>query len=212
MPKIFAYLGKHTLGDFLMEALFIAAVRERFNDAELFVYYVDNRPYKADIVSCIWNARAILRMPPGGDVLPIELFDAQARSSVVNIPEISVTGVVDADIIITGNAFLEPMLNTLALPTLRIPEKRVGASDQALIELGLDPTRWIATVYWKEAGYEHRGPNPVREIADPGPYIAAIRHIVEDLGGQVVRLGHPTDIVLPQLSGFIDLAKVKDSH
>ena len=98
------------------------------------------------------------------------------------------------------------------MPTLRIPEKKFASSDQALIDLGLDPSRWIATVYWKEPGYEFRRFNPVREIVDPAPYIAVIRHIVEELGGQVVRIGHPTDIVIPELPGFIDLAKVENSH
>ena len=64
----------------------------------------------------------------------------------------------------------------------------------------------------KEPGYRYRGSFPAREVSDPAPYIAAIRHIIEVLGGQVVRLGHKTATVLPEMPGLLDLAKVDNSH
>ncbi len=213
MFKIFTYLGKHTVGEFAADALWACTVRELFDEAELYVYYVNNRPHKKDLVSCIWNANSILEAPPSGNEhLPIELFDTQSRNTVFNNVALERSGALDADIILTGKVFSDAGLNSFDLPALRVPDSRIDASDQALLDLGLDPTKWIATVYWKSPGYAFRGANHVRDIADPGPYLAAIRHIVENLGGQVVRIGHPTDLVLPDLPGVVDLSKNENSH
>ena len=212
MTKIFAYLGKHTLGDFLTEALYVCAVRELFDAAELTVCYVDNRPHKADIVNCIWNAKTVIKKEFVEGLLPVQAFEAQARNLLDLDPELRASGGLDADLILTGAMFQEAYLNGLPLPALRYPEHKTEIGDQALIDLGLEPDRWIATVYWKEPGYRYRGSMPVREISDATPYIGAIRHIIENLGGQVVRIGHRTDMVLPEIPGLVDLAKVDNSH
>jgi putative glycosyltransferase (TIGR04372 family) len=85
------------------------------------------------------------------------------------------------------------------------------AAKPYLQNLGLDPTKWFAVVYWKEPGYHWRKPNATRTIFDAGPYLDAIAHIVA-IGGQVVRIGHPTSTVIPQLPGVVDLAKIPDSE
>ena len=118
MTKIFAYLGKHTLGDFLTEALYVCAVRELFDAAELTVCYVDNRPHKADIVNCIWNAKTVIKKEFVEGLLPVQAFEAQARNLLDLDPELRASGGLDADLILTGAMFQEAYLNGLPLPAL----------------------------------------------------------------------------------------------
>lgn len=96
----------------------------------------------------------------------------------------------------------EGALNSIPLTTLRLPPEQSDESRNALLALGIDPSKWIACIYWKEKGYPFRWEDSKRIIYDPAPYIAAIRHIIENLGGQVVRLGHPTDVEIPPFPGF----------
>ena len=212
MPyRIFSYISPRALGDVVLLSLFASSVAELFDDSELVIYYRDDRPYKAGIVSCIRNAKRVLKPASAGGTLPIELFDmAGWRPSVadeLNAPEIR-----GPNLILSQTVFQEGMLNSIPLATLAPPPEKIDPSDSALMELGLDPERWVATIYWEEPGYGFRPLEPWREIADPEPYIAVIRHIIENLGGQVVRLGHPSPTALPKMKGLIDLAHVPDSE
>lgn len=209
MPfRIFAYLSPRALGDSIVFAWFTSSVAEMFDDSELVVYYRDDRPYKAGIVACIRNAKRVLNPTNAAGMLPIEVFDTASGGP--NVPE-DLRSVRRADLILTHTMFTEGMLNSIPLTTLAPPPETIGSSNQLLMGLGLDPGRWIATVYWKEAGYKFRPDEPWRS-PDPAPYIATIRHIIEDLGGQVVRLGHATPTQLPKLKGLIDLTQVPNSH
>lgn len=75
------------------------------------------------------------------------------------------------------------------------------------MDLGLDPTRWFVTLHYREPGYEGRRPDPLREL-DPGQAITVTRHVIENLGGQVVRIGHPGMTLFPDLPGFVDISAV----
>ena len=212
MPyRIFSYISPRALGDVALFALFTSSVAELFDECELILYYRDDRPYKAGIVSCIRNAKRVLKPTSETAILPIELFDAAGWSP--RVPEaLSTPDIRSPDLILSQTVFKEGMLNSIPLATLAPPPEEIDRSDAALIELGLDPERWVATIYWKEPAYGFRPPEPWREIADPEPYFAVIRHIIEDLGGQVVRLGHPSPTVPPKMKGLIDLAHVPNSE
>lgn len=211
--KIFAHLSARALGDFAAYALLASSIRELFDDAELYVYYHNDRPYKKAIVSCIRNAKMIFPVPGGaGTILPIEYFDLHDGRLRLNGGPLDDEGVGRAGLILSGSMLNEAMLNSIPVTTLCPPPHTIGPSNDALVAHGLDPSKWIAAVYWKEKDYPFRGNNEVRMIYDPGPYIAVIRHIIENLGGQVVRLGHPTSTELPQLPGVVDLAKVEGSE
>lgn len=211
MPiRIFSYLSPRALGDTIMFALFTSSIAEMFDDSELVVYYRDDRPYKAGIVSCIRNAKRVLNTFKPTAMLPVELFDVAGWAPEV-APELQTVQIRGPNLILTQTMFSEGMLNSIPLATLAPPQRLIAPSNQSLIELGLDPARWIATVYWKEAAYKFRPDEPWRS-PDSAPYIATIRHIIEDLGGQVVKLGHPTPLALPKIKGLIDLAQVPNSH
>jgi putative glycosyltransferase (TIGR04372 family) len=213
MPyRIFAYLSPRALGDFVLLSMFASSVAELFDDSELTIYYRDDRPYKPMIASCIRNAKRVLTPSDTMPMLPVELFDPLSGAPKMP-PDLATLDIRSPDLFLTQSVFREGMLTSLPLMPLAPPPETIDSSDKALMELGLDPERWIATVYWREPGYGFRPkPKPGRDIANPEPYIAAIRHIVENLGGQVVRLGHETSTELPKLNGLIDLAKVPNTE
>ena len=211
--KIFAHLSARTLGDFAAYALLASSIRELFDDAALYVYFHNDRPYKKAIASCIHNATRVFPVPAtSNSTLPIEFFDYMYGRHRLPGSPLEEEPVSDADLILSGRMLTDAMLYSIPITTLRPPSYIAGSSNDALVALGLDPSKWIATVYWKEKGYPFRRDNPLRMIDDPAPYIAAIRHIIENLGGQVVRLGHPSPTELPKLPGLIDLAKVEASE
>ncbi len=213
MPyRIFAYISPRALGDTVLLSMFASSVVELFDDGELVVYYRDDRPYKSMIVSCIRNAKLVLKPSDAMPTLPVELFD-WASGGLKMPPGLDTPDVRSPNLILSQTVFREGMLTSLPLMPLAPPPETIDSSDQGLIDLGLDPERWIATVYWKEPGYSFRPkPKPGRDITNPEPYIAAVRHIVENLGGQVVRLGHATSTELPKMPGLVDLAKVPNSE
>ena len=209
--RIFAYISPRALGDVVLFSWFVSSVADMFDDSDLTVYFRDDRPYKAGIVNCIRNAKRILKAENAAATLPIELFDIAGWAPRVpdSLETIDIRG---ANLILSQTCFKEGMLNSIPLNALSPPPEIIDPGRDALLRLGLDPERWVATVYWKEPNYEFRPPEPWREIANPEPYVAAIRHIIENLGGQVVRLGHDSPTELPQLKGLVDLAKVPNSE
>jgi len=212
MFTIFAYLSPRTLGDFVTYATVASSIKEQFDNSRLFIYYRPDRPYKEPIVSCIQNAAGVIPAPPESTGIPLDYFDRHHGRPTHNIPYWEKNQLHLTELVLTGEMMNELMLNVIRPVPLRPPTDKIAASDQQLVDLGLDPTRWFATIYWKEDGYAFRRFNHVRTISDPAPYLAAIHHIVENLGGQVVRLGHATPTQIPPLKGVVDLAKVENSE
>ncbi len=212
MPyRIFSYISPRALGDVILLCLFTTSVADLFDDADLTVYYRDDRPYKSHVVNCIRNAKRVLRAESESPGLPIETFDGAGWAPKVPAA-LNTEDIRKVNLVLSQTMFSEGMLNAIPLAVMAPPEDTHETSDNALMELGLDPGKWVATVYWKEPGYTFRPNESGREIADPEPYIAAIRHIVENLGGQVVRMGHASPTKLPKLKGLIDLAHVPNSE
>lgn len=209
MFRIFVHLSPRALGDFVGYAQLAASVRELFDDAALYIHFVDDRPYKQNIIRCIPNAAMAFTSVDG---IKVDYFDCHFRRPTHGIKFWEENKLHDTDLFLSGHMMHELMLNSLPQKRLRPHPKSISINDYKLIAYGLDPSRWYACVYWKEDGYEFRGFNPVRTITNPEPYIATIRHIIENLGGQVVRLGHPTETVIPKMRGFVDLAKVSGSE
>lgn len=213
MFRIFANLASVAVGEFIGHAVLVSSIKELFDDCELYVYYRQDRPYKEPIASCIQNAKLIYPVAYNGPGLPIDYFH-NAKGRLVHLNQVlEGNQVYKSDLILSGNVMLDDaMLNAIPITTLRPPESTFAARRDELVALGLDPKRWVACVYWKEADYKYRGHNPFRIIYDPAPYIEVIRHIIEDLGGQVVRLGHATPTQVPTMEGLVDLAKIPHSE
>jgi putative glycosyltransferase (TIGR04372 family) len=143
---------------------------------------------------------------------PLEYFDVYAGAEIFDDPGAVEMGIHRSSLVLAGHALRSCALPSFPwVPKLRVPDQVRARSVDHLQALGLDPDRWFACFYWREPGYMGREPLPLRDILDPSPYLAAIDHVIDTLGGQVVRLGHPTPTTLRNHPSIIDLAKIEDS-
>lgn len=210
--KIFVSLSARALGDFIAYATLASSIREMFDTAQLYIYFRGDRPYKQHIVSCIRNLESVISVPEKSGGIPVDFFDAHQGRPSHQIEFWEKNGLYNTDLIIAGHMLNEAMLNAIPATTLAPSPQTMQSSDEALMARGLDPNKWFACVYWKEDGYAYRPFNNIRTIFDPAPYVGVIRYIIESMGGQVVRLGHPTPTEVPPMPGFVDLAKVEGSE
>ena len=200
---IVALMLATALGDFIEYNLFAASFKRQYRNAKLIAYYRRDRPFKDAIIEMnpeideIWvksgrdtvHAEHFNVSPGGGD--PVA-SDALARY---------------VDVILTPSMMDRTRLPTLpSLARFRIPDGRVDDLEQMLVDGGLDPARWFCVLHYREPNYEGRGANADRDLHPDHP-IAITRYIIEELGGQVARIGHPEMSPFPKIDGFFDLSR-----
>jgi len=207
---IFSYISPRTIGDFTEQLLISAAIKENLNEYKLGLFYINDKKHK-DIIISLYDGVDYLMKGDKGMNFPINYFDAYSGRP-LTAPRMEEFGVHMSRLIFSGNSLTSMSLPSFDyVPRLRVPAHQKLEHENLLQTLGLDPERWFACFFWRELGYQGRPSHSQRDITDPAPYIDAIRFIVEDLGGQVVRLGHPTDTQMPDHPSIIDLSKIDDS-
>ena len=92
----------------------------------------------------------------------------------------------------------------------RISPKSAEPLHKQLVGLGLDAARWFCCLHYREPNYAWKRVSNLRD-SDPNTYLPLIDHVIDRLGGQVVRLGHPEMRDRAPRAGFVDLAKVENS-
>lgn len=203
---IFAALLDRALGEFVVKNLFAAAVKNQFSESKLVIYYKNDRPYKQDIVALNPHLFRTLESPDNAH-LPLDFFyphsdRAPLRGSEVFIRE----GLAYPDIFLTASMMRpDALLRFEQVPYFYVPEDRKAPLDARLIELGLDPNRWFCCIYHREPTYKHRSAVVHRDV-DPMQFRDLTKWIIEGLGGQVVRIGHPQMTPFPPMPGFVDLS------
>lgn len=208
--KIFAAALDRTLGDFLTRGIFAAAVKMHFENAHLTFYYRDDRPYKKDLVEI--NPYIDQKIVVTGDrTTALDQFDMSLdRAPRGGLLDFGKLGISDPDIVLTPSMMkVEDLLRFDRHPIFRIPEAQVPLLTDRLIGLGLDPDRWFCCLFYRQPNYGYRGPTSYRDV-DDGPFEALARYIIEQLGGQVVRIGDPKMRPFDLGPGFIDLSRLTD--
>lgn len=208
---IVALLLARSLGDFVDQCLFAATTAGQFEHAHLHVYFRDDRPYKSDIVSMLPSVRGIW-MVRGDHALPLDAFD-DAFAPPIKVPsdEWYQAKCECADLVLTPR-----MMSRAALPGfksithLRLPPERTKELDARLRGRGVDPENWFCVLHYREPNYEFRRAEENRDL-EPGVAVEVARHVIDDLGGQVVRVGHKEMAKFPNLPGFVDLAAEEDA-
>jgi putative glycosyltransferase (TIGR04372 family) len=106
----------------------------------------------------------------------------------------------------TDSAFLFGVGPYYGEPWLKIPEEDVASLSDELIAAGVDPDRWFVTTHYRQ-GNSAPTPHlePLRDVQS-GNFHDVADYIINELGGQVVRLGHPGMDKLPRRKGYIDLS------
>ena len=195
--RIFAPLLHRTVGDFIEQAIYAATVREQFEKASLDAYYVDDRPYKADILAMLPQFDRLWAGMP----IPLDWFDSAAHGTIPKFPAWEAVHVDQSEII---------------LPPMACKREYLPAFDR-LAQFTLpdgwpvpDFPTWHAVIHYRETGYDHRVDRPNRDI-DPAQANEVIDHIISR-GGHVVRIGHEGMTRLPARKGYADWSRMSFKH
>jgi putative glycosyltransferase (TIGR04372 family) len=212
--RLAAFSATNVLGGFIIEVLGYANLSRYFpSENRLRFLYGDHPPYKATIVELCPQIEA--GYPIGRRQIPLQAFSRKGLRHIQKsggmAPEAEKAfedGLRDTWMVLTPNTrgaayLLWPMAK------FRIPPAKEPQLHQQLLDLGVDPGKFIVTMHCREG--VSRGDNSNIRNVDPFIYHDAARHIIEAQGGQVLRLGQPSAMDLPATEGLIDLSRVPDS-
>jgi putative glycosyltransferase (TIGR04372 family) len=104
----------------------------------------------------------------------------------------------------------ETMARLPRVDHLRFPEDRKPEFADRLKASGVDPDRPYCCIHFREASYKLRSPHEMRDTIDPVPYETMRDHLIDQLGCQVVRLGHPGHTEFRDRDGYADLKDEPD--
>jgi len=89
--KIFSYLSARNLGEFTIQLLISAAIKETLRNHELAIFYIQDRLYKEQILSLYPGIDFTITGTPG-ERLPVNIFDVHAGRMMLNKPRMEVFG------------------------------------------------------------------------------------------------------------------------
>ncbi|WP_374649776.1 TIGR04372 family glycosyltransferase [Dongia sp.] len=208
---IYAPIIELTLGDFIGKIAFLATLKNQFDHAILDVRFRDTRPYLRDIIALAPNIDR---------ALPLVKRKRSWVEKLLRLPKPTGTASLDVrkgrrhafyDIVVTD--WMADARNVHGLPgsvPLRIPPALAPSLEEKLIRLGLDPNRWVAAIHYRESSYAWRKRGEDRD-SDPREYERLAHFIIDKLGGQVVRLGHPEMGPFTPREGLLDLSRIPGS-
>jgi putative glycosyltransferase (TIGR04372 family) len=218
--KIVALINSRAVGDSLFYHVFCASVRRLFDHASLTVYQRDDRSYKRDLLEMNADKSEFIIAPPNYTGITIDSF--QTTNDIVASRALLPPYIHDdwfwkasrsnqPHILLSPEGMPEGMLPCFDHPAfLRVPDGRVEVLTNQLVDHGIDPNRWFCVINFREPGYAYRGARKVKDL-NPKPFAALVEYIIETLGGQVVRVGHPNRTPFPDRPGYADLATLEDS-
>lgn len=208
---IFASLTAQSLGEFVGQNIVAASVKKCFESATLIVEANLPSEIHREIIKCNTYIDHCFKFTRETAV-PLGVFNIYAGSMDSCSDAWQKYGGRYSNIILAGrniDSGVIPGFQDIA--RLSFPKSRLEGDREALIKSGVDPARWFAVVHWREPGYSERPDEDLRDIKDPGSYETMIRHIVEEQGGQVVRIGHFGTKPLKYTSDHvIDLSQIED--
>jgi putative glycosyltransferase (TIGR04372 family) len=218
--KILALLNSRAVGDTIFYHVFCASVKRLFDHASLTIYQRDDRSYKFDLLEMNADKDQFIFAKPTYPSISIDSFQstfdypaigAPVPDYVFTAPYWKKSGSDRPNLILSPDGMLENLLPCFEHSAfLKIPDRRFDALDAELVSHGLDPNRWFCVLNYREPGYTHRPPRPAKDL-NPKPFMALVAHVIEKLGGQVVRVGHPNMTPFPKRPGFVDLAMIENN-
>lgn len=88
---------------------------------------------------------------------------------------------------------------------LVVPDGVAEKARALLLQLGLKEDRWFCCMHYRDAGFA--GKRDTMRDTDVAPYAQAVDYVIDELGGQVVMLGHPGMRAPDPRTGFVDLSR-----
>jgi putative glycosyltransferase (TIGR04372 family) len=207
--RIFTLALNRALGDFASIVCQAASQKARFDHAKLAVYFRNDRPYKLDILSVCPDIDEIVEMHDG-DSLPLDVMDNGFGAPIPPPNRWYSTGWYSPHLLLTPSMSGYQTFGAFERTArFRFADTDVDAHETRLREAGVDPDNWFTVIHHREPSYQHRVAQPLRDV-DPATFEAVSNWIIDTLGGQVVRIGHPEMTSFTKRSGFIDLASLGD--
>lgn len=208
---IFAALLARAIGDFAIQNVVAASVKCAFQHARLVTYHIPDRSYKATIVKS--NPHIDLSLTgTEKSTLPIELFDINSGRKVFfrNKHFQDIGGKYPDLVLVPAQMRLQTINGLPNVAGLTFPDNLAIGMAEQLINLGLDPERWFCTLHLREGTYVQRPSEPSRDTPIDA-YVETAKHIIEEQGGQVVRLGHHGSKPFPKMPGLFDISTIPDT-
>jgi len=202
------------LGDFIICNIVASSIKKQFKHARLYIYCRDDRDYKLDILNMNTYIDGAFCMS-GERTFSLDDFDSfgDIISMGWKIPKFITRHKTWYDnncgkphLVLTPSMMNEHLLSSFASPAhLSISGEKIDTLTRRLSAKGLDPDRWYSVIHYREPTYSLRPSRKFRDVA-PGPFQDVTNRIIRDLGGQVVRVGHPGMASFDKQDGFVDLA------
>lgn len=213
--KFFLAALDRALGECIIRAVFAATLKTHVKDADVTVYVRRDRPYKDDIWAIASPFVDRFVTVTGDNMLPCEYFYVPFdRHKVENAEAFRAAGHATQDVILPPTGMLEgDLLRFPSWPAFQIPALRRDEMFSKLRACRLSEDNWVVTLHYREPTYPLRGATPYRDVSSDEPYHELAKHIIHDLGGQVIRIGHKEMRDWPELNrtpGFVDLSRSDD--
>lgn len=207
---ILGILGVRAVGDFIIAITACVYAKKKIRNSALLIYAHDDRPYKNDILKlCPDIDDNIMATGPG---IPIAWFDVSLTNPISVPEEFVAAGFAHANLVLTP-AMIADLFDHSRIEYFRclaIPEDRDSGLHQRLHDAGVSPDRWIVCLHARQDNYEFRNFREPDRSIDPDSYFRLADYIIDELGGQVVRLGDPNMTPAPARSHLIDLSRETD--
>lgn len=209
--RILAQVNSRSFGDFAASLFFVNSVADCFDHKIVTLLYRDDMAFKSKLVK-LANIQVELRVPRD-EMLPG--FDLINCSSPMKQPQIKgwyESNLQEQHMVIPeamSAAFNLAMLDRFAY--LSFPEDLARTCEAQLLELGLARDNWFCTMHCREPGFDEKPTAVNFRDCDPAVFLHGVNHVLDRLGGQVVRLGHPGMTPYPARKGYIDLSTLPDS-
>jgi putative glycosyltransferase (TIGR04372 family) len=209
---IAAFIGCQALGNFVMNQIVAASIARAIPGSRLALIFRNDRPYKSFITLCNpFVTRAVPIEADPGHVFPLGWLDG--RENVPGRPfdrSWYEDGYHNPNLVLTSS-MLDIWGCHWPAPGFFVPDDLAPPLNRILETRGVSKDGWFVCLHMREAGYRWRPVSDSDRNVDPHDYLPMIRHIIDDLGGQVVRLGHPEMTPLPEMDGLIDLGRHANS-
>lgn len=182
-----------------------AAARIAANfDHSLCTFFVnDDRPFFEDIINMYPNQKTVAKFKGDWSQMPYTTINGWVKNYDTSDPFYQ-------DLVLSTVMLTNAIFPWMPSVSLKISQTLVPGAQADLINRGLDPERWFCTIHWREPNYRHK-PLPNFRDADPKVYLRAIDYIIDEMGGQVVQLGHPEMRRRGRRPGYVDLSSEENS-
>jgi putative glycosyltransferase (TIGR04372 family) len=209
--KIFALISSQSFGDYASSLFYLNSVADRFDHAVVTLMIRNDMDFKVPLLSLLpVNYRIVMGAKdafPGLDLLTLTQINKPAGA----LAEWYKGKLNEQDIVLT-----EMTCNSVNLASLdrhrylAFPPELAKIYEEKLIALGVPRDQWFCTIHCREPGYANKPMGPNLRDGDPKAFEEATRYIIQELGGRVVRLGHPGMTKFQDIPGYFDLTAIQD--